>query len=487
MNIAWPATPLRMASPFRKSMSPGMIVKDTPLQTAATTTNSRRTTPGSARKAPPPKPKHMDSQIEFAPVEDSGAAGAIDSQVLTEHQKEVKERQRNSEAGKLFSSLVVKTERGKEREREREVVVLEDTPVGEEDMDVSRIEETQVEGEGKEVEEQQQEEETISFISEMPVPRQDSNPQFLLTRPPTQESGDVALSSEIELSSEPEMDSPGAQEWEESNGDDVEMSNTTDADADADADNSDYGSSISELPSIEDDDFVDAPDQPPNNSSRSRSRSSRSSSRSSSPRKNMMMKVEVAAPPPSSSGDGNSSPDAQIIDEQRASHGLPAAPKPAKGKRKARKKASPEVLGTIVIASEPPPPPAQEPSVWYRTRSTRLAGEKERQGSLEVPEGTKASKPKSVENTPSRAAKTATPSKAAKRKKAADTPSRKGKAVEATPSRVSPPRTRASARRGISETPKAVVQPGLCPRFVYRSFQLLTTPSIAKTKVPKHR
>ncbi|RPB11373.1 hypothetical protein P167DRAFT_606515 [Morchella conica CCBAS932] len=460
-SIAWPATPLRMASPFRKSMSPGMMVKDTPLQT--TTTSSRRTTPGSARKAPPPKPKHMDSQIEFAPV-DNGAAGAIDSQVLTEHQKEVKERQRNGEAGKLFSSLVVKTEKGKgkerEREREREVVVLEDTPV--EDMDVSRIEETQV-GEEQEEEgqqQQQQEEETISFISEMPVPREDSNPQFLLTRPPTQESGDVASSSEIELSSEPEMDSPGAQEWEESNGDDVEMSNPTDADVDAD-DNSDYGSSISELPSIEDD-FVDAPDQPPPSNS----------SRSSSPRKNMMMKVEVAAPPPSATlsaeerpssaeKSGNESPDAQIIDEQRASHGLPATPKPAKGKRRARKKASPEVLGTIVIASEPPP--AQESSVWYRTRSTRLAEEKERQGSLEVPEAgggsTKVSKPKSVENTPSRAAKNATPSKALKGKKTADTPSRKGKAVEATPSRVSPPRTRASARRGVSETPKAIVEP----------------------------
>jgi hypothetical protein len=425
-----------MASPFRKSMSPGMV-KDTPLPT-------RRSTPGSARKAPPPKLKHMDSQIEFAPV-DNGSAEAIDSQVLTEHQKEVKERQRDGEAGKLFSSLAIKTE--KDAGKEKEVVVLEDTPV--EDMDVSRIEETQPsQGEEKELEE------TISFLSEMPVPKEEPNPQFLLTRPPTQQSGDVASSSEIELSSEPEMDSPGAQEWEESNGDDVEMSNPTD-------DNSDYGSSISELPSIEDD-FVDAPDQPP-----------------SSPRRHMTMTVEVAPPSatvsaeePSSEKSSHSSPGAQIIDEQRASHGLPAAPKPTKCRRKGKKKASPEVLGTIVIASEPPAP---ESSVWYRTRSTRRAEEKERQGSLEVPEareGTKAFK--SVENTPSKASKNATPSKASKgrqaKEKTTDTPS-KSKAVEATPSRISPPRTRASSRRGISETPKAIAEPGLSPlrivRFIY--------------------
>ncbi|KAI5844585.1 Rap1-interacting factor 1 N terminal-domain-containing protein [Morchella snyderi] len=429
LRIASPlrtASPLRMVSPFRKSMSPGMV-KDTPLPT-------RRTTPGSARKAPPPKLKHMDSQIEFAPV-DNGSAETIDSQVLTEHQKEVKERQRDGAAGKLFSSLVIKTE--KDAGKEREVVVLEDTPV--EDMDVSRIEETQPSQ--RSVKDEQ--EETLPLISQMP---EETNPQFLLTRPPTQESGDLGSSSEIELSepelsepelsepelSEPEMDSPGTEEWEESAGNDVEMSNPTD-------DNSDYGSSISELPSIEDD-FVDAPDQP-----------------SSSPRRNMRMTVEIDTSPatlstePSSEKSGHSSPDAQIIDEQRASHGLPATPKTTKGRRKGKKKASPEVLGTIVIASEPP---ASESSTWYRTRSTRLAEEKGRQGSLEVPEareGAKTSKSKSVENTPSKASKNATPSKALKWTRS--------KAVESTPSRVSPPRTRASARRGTSETPKAIAEP----------------------------
>lgn len=124
-------TPLRMASPFRKSASPGMMPPTT------TTTNARRTLNTAAGKPPPKlKLKHMDSQIEFEHVDSGGGpAGVMDSQVLTEHQKEVKERQSTGEAAKLLASLVVKTE----KEKEKEAVVLEDSPA------VSRVEETQPE------------------------------------------------------------------------------------------------------------------------------------------------------------------------------------------------------------------------------------------------------------------------------------------------------------------------------------------------------
>ena len=60
-----------------------------------------------ASSKPKPQLKHMDSQLEFAPIDAEGSANSmIDSQLLTEHQKEVRERQ-YEEAAILFPTINV--------------------------------------------------------------------------------------------------------------------------------------------------------------------------------------------------------------------------------------------------------------------------------------------------------------------------------------------------------------------------------------------
>lgn len=450
---AWSNTPSRLASPFREprgtaSPGPSVLVKDTPV-------NSRRT-PGSARKTPT-RPKHMDSQIEFAEIESGGSMP--DSQVLTEHQKEVKERQ--SEAARtLFSGLGV-VGKGKEKEKERKPVpaFAVDSPTSgqggvaiSDEMDISRIEETQP---------SQELNETASFISEMPV--ESSYPQFLLTKAPGEEDTSSAISSVEssvkEVSPELVIGPSIIVDWGE-DGEDVEM---TPADEDPDS------SIISDPPSI-DEDFVDAPDHLPSEAEDSPIPSRRKG--------RVLVTVEVDSGAP---GDINahSSPDAQIIDEERASHGLPATPK-SKGKKKARKGSevavSPEMLDTVVVVAR------QSSGSPYRTRSARLA-EKEGTprklaGGEDTPSKGVKSKQLAVEDTPSRGARTAkqqekaveaTPSRGPKGKPVQEKLA--GKLVEDTPSKFpksprqlmkfSPPRTRSSAKKGVAETPRFVMlEPG---------------------------
>ena len=59
--------------------------------------------PGSARRATTPRLRHDDSQIQFAAIESSSPGQAFESQVLTDHQQEVRERQKDNAA--LFPDL----------------------------------------------------------------------------------------------------------------------------------------------------------------------------------------------------------------------------------------------------------------------------------------------------------------------------------------------------------------------------------------------
>lgn len=70
-----------------------------PLQASSSPRTTRDT-----RRGTPPRPRHDDSQVQFAEIEHLPALGvAIESQILTERQKEVRERQRENAA--LFPEI----------------------------------------------------------------------------------------------------------------------------------------------------------------------------------------------------------------------------------------------------------------------------------------------------------------------------------------------------------------------------------------------
>lgn len=450
MARVWSATPSRLASPFEPRGSPG-VVKDTPV-----VVNPRRGFMIGPLGRMPGKLKHMDSQIEFAPIVAGDVETAMDSQVLTERQKEVRERQGD---GMVFSGLALAgAEKEKKGGQKDEPVV----PKSNDEIEISRIAETQ---------ESPDQNETASFISVMPD--RGSYPQFLLTQADDgEDSGMVRRSFDESF----EAASPAKADWEDEDGD-VDMTGSTPQDS-----NDSIVLSVSQ--SIEDN-FVDAPDHPP-------SRAQDSLARRRNAKGGPVITVEVLpkvrvlplstiSPSQtdsdkeaikSSDASAQSSPDAQIIDEERAAHGLPATPKPLRGRRRLKRGSaaaplviSPDILDTITISGESPSS--------YRTRSAR---------SLEVtPSKLKSKLP---QETMAEKAAGATPSKSSKGKGkvVGTTPSRGSKSVkqiqetpvETTPSRqpksprqlarLSPPRTRASAKKGAAETPKgAALEPGMLP------------------------
>lgn len=463
----WSTTPSRLASPFEPRGSPG-VVKDTPVST-----NPKRGFLAGPVGRMPGRLKHMDSQIEFAPIvagEDEEVV--MDSQVLTERQKEVRARQGE---GMVFPGLeLAGAEKGKKVGGDLSSVGLEgdNRPFARttsDETEISRIAETQ---------ESPDQNETASFISGMPD--RGSYPQFLLTGADDGEDLDVVQDG---LDESFEIPSPTKADWEDEDGD-VDMTGSTPVEQDPNA-----SRVLSNPPSTEEDDFVDAPDRPPSRVPDLPIR-----------RRNVktgLAKVIVEIPPKvrvlpfstispsqtdsdkeaikSSDASGQSSPDVQIIDEERASHGLPATPKPLRGKRRLKRGSisaplvlSPDILDTITISGD-------NPVLSSRTRLGR---------SLEAT----PSKPKSklAQETVIENAAEATPSKTSKAKgKAAEkvksTPSRGSRStkqvqetsVEITPSRqsksprqpmrLSPPRTRASAKKGGAETPKP--EPGMLPTW----------------------
>lgn len=451
---AWSATPSRLASPFEPRGSPG-LVKDT-----AMTVNPRRGFLGRM----PGKLKHMDSQIEFAPIgagEDEEVT--MDSQVLTEHQKEVRARQGG---GMVFSGLELA---GAGKGKGKKVGVEDLTSVGDgqsdepaaptssDEIDISRIKETQ---------ESPDQNETASFISGMSD--RGSYRQFLSAGADDGDGSDVVRGSLGGLEESFEILSPTKADWEDEDGD-MDMTRITPEDEDSDA-----SLALSDPPSIEEDDFVDAPDHPTSNVQNSPSRKKNVKAGPTvivevAPKIRMLPFSTISPSQTDSDKEAiksedasvRSSPGAQIIDEERASHGLPATPKPLKGKRKLKRGSasaplvvSPDILDTITISGESPTPSS------YRTRLGK---------SQEATPSKSKSKPAAQQSLIEKAAE-ATPSKSSKGKGKAGTPSRGSKSkqpqetpVETTPSRqskspmkFSPPRTRASAKKGVAEAPTFV-------------------------------
>lgn len=459
MARVWSATPSRLASPFEPRGSPG-FVKDTPA-----TVNPRRGFSGRI----PGKLKHMDSQIEFAPIgvgEDGGVT--IDSQVLTEHQKEVRTRQGG---GMVFSGLeLAGAAKGKGKGKKTGVEDLASVgddqsdepaaPTSSDEMEISRIKETQ---------ESPDQNETASFISAMSDGG--SYRQFLSAEADDGGGSDVVRGPLGGLGGSFEILSPTKVDWEDEDGD-MDMARITPEDEDSDA-----SLALSDPPSIDEDDFVDAPDHPTSNAQDS---PSRKRNVKSGPTVVVKIAPKVRILPfstispsqtdsdkeaiKSSDASVRSSPGAQIIDEERASHGLPATPKPLKGKKKLKRGSasaplavSPDILDTITISGESPTPSS------YRTR---LGKSQEATPSKSKPKlaAQQTVIEKTAEATPSKSSKgkgkVATPSRGSKSTKQAqeapmETPSRQPKSPR-QPMKSSPPRTRASAKKGVAEAPTFV-------------------------------
>lgn len=89
-------TPRMLRSASRRPGTPGSAKVVGAVQRSETTTPSARVK--SKGRTPKPKLRHEDSQVQFAPIESSPTPVAQESQLLTERQKEIRERQRENAA-----------------------------------------------------------------------------------------------------------------------------------------------------------------------------------------------------------------------------------------------------------------------------------------------------------------------------------------------------------------------------------------------------
>ena len=83
-------------------------------------------TPKSSKRGSTPRLRHDDSQVHFAAIESSPLAHAAESQVLTDRQREVRERQR--ETATLFPEIRSSPEKGKSANRLSEIAAQEAGP-----------------------------------------------------------------------------------------------------------------------------------------------------------------------------------------------------------------------------------------------------------------------------------------------------------------------------------------------------------------------
>ncbi|EEH07350.1 conserved hypothetical protein [Histoplasma capsulatum G186AR] len=95
-------TPIKLldsTSKIYKAFSPSPAQSTTPSSTNKACRRKRSTPSTSKLSTPKPRLRHDDSQIRFVPVDSSPAPNAVgDAQVLTDHQREVRDRQRGETA-----------------------------------------------------------------------------------------------------------------------------------------------------------------------------------------------------------------------------------------------------------------------------------------------------------------------------------------------------------------------------------------------------
>jgi len=109
-DMRWSSpTPARQLFPSSRTLpsTPANVVMETP-------SRGRRNNHTSTPMKGIPKPKHMDSQLDFVAIEGAPSLETQDSQLITEHQKEVREEQ--AQAAVMFPELVISTPTTKKRE-----------------------------------------------------------------------------------------------------------------------------------------------------------------------------------------------------------------------------------------------------------------------------------------------------------------------------------------------------------------------------------
>lgn len=114
-------TPRSRSSTFRRSATPGSA------KVAKTVRSNESTTPlarvKSKGRTPKTKLRHEDSQVQFEAIESSPAVVAAESQLLTERQKETRERQREQAAlfPEMRSSPIAATKKAKSKAGQHEL------------------------------------------------------------------------------------------------------------------------------------------------------------------------------------------------------------------------------------------------------------------------------------------------------------------------------------------------------------------------------
>lgn len=111
-DIQWSSpTPARQLFPNSRARTstPTSVIRETP---ARGRPRSNQPTPTPTKRMP--KPKHMDSQLDFVAIEGTPSLEAQDSQLITEHQKEVREEQ--AQAAVMFPELIRATPAASKRE-----------------------------------------------------------------------------------------------------------------------------------------------------------------------------------------------------------------------------------------------------------------------------------------------------------------------------------------------------------------------------------
>jgi hypothetical protein len=357
----------RLSDIRSRTSSPTAVVRETPQNNHSRRSFTPKAKPTPAK--PKPKPTHMDSQIDFVAIEGTPDLETQDSQLITEHQKEVREEQ--AQAAGLFPELTASVARKPRRTmklgsvspsaaRRQEAHGVASTPTRKLNDGLSAmVPETTIKKDTTKAPEP-----VVSFISESHI---DSN------------TGSVLGSQASSVADEKGGDNVKSRVLGEGSSELIDL----DSDNDITISNYPEASQITptrrllfppDIPSDEpsgDDNFVDAPDHF-NNDSDERTlpctqNKNPNSDTTSPPRDAPEIVIEISPAKDASkyeateASESPAGPDAQIVSEILTAAG---SPPPKVGKRRGRKRkrvttmpqqenkvnASPEVLDTIVIA-----------------------------------------------------------------------------------------------------------------------------------------
>jgi hypothetical protein len=318
------------------------MIKETPYTRSRLSFTPRNNMPTpTPTKTKPAKPKHMDSQLDFIAVEDTRSFATQDSQLMTEHQKEVREEQ--ARTAEMFPELMV----GVNRKPKKTMKLGSESPSAKRRTSVGASWTPEPAGEGG----AKMPDPPVSFVAESQM---DPHPSLPTSPAPR------AVSTTRK----------GA--WWDSKGESSEPADSTDVPmADCDNDSRNGQSKDAILPSDDDepsaDNFVDAPDRFSTSENSLPVDGKSVPDDDGSPLKDIP-DIAIAIPPVKNSEDyaqdfppAPHGPDAQIIAEVLSASGTPSTTR-NNGKRSRKRKRgtpakqdaaeSPEMLDTIVIAAD---------------------------------------------------------------------------------------------------------------------------------------